>query len=115
VKNQDATILKALIKSDGSTAYSLSRVTRISVPQTTYRLNKLVNAKVVRAENNGKTRFFVHPALKDAMVLDHIAHQIKDISDTIDQIEYTTPNGMRAILELVMASVKFVEPGENDE
>jgi hypothetical protein len=84
------------------------------VPQITYRLNKLVTAKVVRAENNGKNCFFVHPALKDTEVLKHIAGQIKDIADIIDKVEYTTPTGMRAILDLVMANVKFVEPTEEE-
>lgn len=113
MKNQDIKILLSLIISNGSTAYVISKDTKISVPQIMYRLNKLVESKAVTAVvNNDKTLYYVHPALKSEEVINRITVLLKEVADEIDKISYTEPDGLKTIIELIISSIDISDPEE---
>lgn len=116
MKSQDTKILLSLVNNDGSTAYAISQDTKISVPQVTYRLNKLVESRAVTLKtDNDKTYYFVHPALKSNEVMEKIISLMKKVADEIDKIEYTDPRGMKAIIELIISRLDISERREEED
>ena len=113
MKNQDTKILLSLVNNDGSTAYMLSKDTKISVPQIMYRLNKLVESKAVTAVVDGdKTNYYAHPALKSEETMNKIALLLKEVADEIDKVLFTESTGLKTIIELIISTMEVSEPEE---
>lgn len=113
-KSQDTKILLYLIEFDKSTAYAISQGTGISIPQITYRINKLIDSGIISSvvEDN-KTYYNVHPALKSNEIISEITGLMKKVCDVIDRAKYTKPSGMKSIIELIISRLELSEP--NDE
>ena len=118
MSEQDNAILSALMDDDKQTAYLLSQTTSISVPQTTFRLKKLLDNKVVIEEkDNDKTVYSIHPSLKSQDVVKKISVHIKKIIDLIDKEQYASPDGMKCIISFILSKTDIEDnvPNEDDE
>ncbi len=116
--SQDNAILSALVEEDKQTAYSISQSTNISIPQTVFRLNKLIELNVVIEEkDNDKTVYSIHPSLKSHDVVKKISVHIKKIVDLIDKEQYASPDGMKCIISFILSKTDIEDniPNEEDE
>ncbi len=114
IKSQDTDILLSLVYSDGSTAYMISKETKISVPQVMYRLNKLVESKAVSSEIKGdKTYYYVHPALKSEEVILKITSLLQEVVNEVEKVAHTEEDGMKTIIELIISNIEL-EPKQED-
>lgn len=106
---QDDSIISEIIRSDSRlTAYGISQRTNISVPQVQYRLNKLVEKSVVRSSTeDSKKTYEVHPVLKSKKDIDGIASRIKEIVDIIDEVEYTSADGIRILIDFILSRTEI--------
>lgn len=109
-QNQDSDILLFLINNENSTSYGISQDTGISIPQTEFRLTKLIDNGVVKeVKEENRTTYSVHEALKSKDLLKNIEDMIQSMANSIDNIEPISLEGFKCILSFISGRVEFVE------
>lgn len=110
-QNQDSDILLFLIHNENSTSYAISQDTGISIPQTEFRLTKLIDNGVVKeVKEENRTTYSVHEALKSKDLLKNIEDMIQSMAYSIDNIEPISLDGFKCVLNFISGRIEFVEP-----
>lgn len=111
---QDSSIISSLVVKKEMTSYSISKDIGISVPQVQYRIDKLLRCGIVKSKRiNGKTLYYIHPALKSKKTMGEIATYIKAIVDIIDNIERLSPEGMKALISFIVSKTELFEVSDS--
>lgn len=112
LSRQDNKILLALLGAEQPlTRYAIAKETGIHKTQVEFRLNKMMEFGVVRTDEGGKTTtYLLHPSLTNKSTVDLISKKVKDISDAIDKMELTTPEGMSMIIAFIIEHTDIKRP-----
>lgn len=106
MSDQDIKILSSLMEEDNRTAYSISQHCKISIPQTTFRLSKLIECGVVvEKKEDNKTVYNIRHTLKSKEIVDKITTHIQKIVDLITGNDMLDLDGIHVILEFILSKV----------
>lgn len=117
---QDSLIMSALIADGiktGMTAYAISVETKISQPQVSFRLDKLVEDGVVIESVTGKkTLYYAHDVFYDKEAMLKISEYIESIVETIYDVGEIPQDGIKIVMGYISSSIEISgETGDDEE
>lgn len=108
---QDFSIIAALIadgKKVGMTAYGIANETKISQPQVTFRLSKLIEDSVVTEVKSGnKTLYYAHDVFFNTEAMDMILINIESIIDTVFEVGDIDQEGIKTVMGFISCNIEL--------
>lgn len=107
--DHDGKILSTLIESKKPlTGYAISKVTHLPLSTILYKLERLELIGIVDSHPGAAVKYSPHPVLLKNKELLEIAGHVEIITDIINLIRDTEPEGMKALLLFIINHTKFI-------
>jgi len=104
---QDLKIINTMLTNGAITAYAIAQETKISNPQTKYRLNKLVESSLVTIfDGENKTLYDLHPVLQSNDAIMKIMEHITQIVEIVDDVQYTPLVGIQHLFYYLIRNLE---------
>jgi len=116
--SQDSKIISCILHNGSLSAYGISHITGISIPQATYRLNKLYKSGVISPDTvEHKTVYSIHSTLQSTDVLTKIVEHLQSIVYLINDTDELSPEGTKAIICYILdiANISEYKSYEEDK
>lgn len=116
---QDYLIISTLIadgKKAGMTVYGIANETKISQPQVSFRLSKLIeNSVVTEIKSGNKTLYYAHDVFFNKDAMDMILINIESIIDTIFEVGEISQDGIKTVMGLISCNIEVSDRVDDSE